>query len=664
MSLNEDHPDRRLVEDFLLGRLADAEAERVAALVAADMRWQALAEAAPHSDPLVEAVQDSASQPASDDTPLLRDLMERLEGLSLHSAATRSHGGGTDTSGPAGAASDAADLPFLRAAEAPDELGRLNGFRILQVLGRGGMGLVLRAEDVRLRRQVALKVIKPERAADPSHRERFLREARAAAALHHDHVMPIHQVGEDNGVLFLAMPLLAGETLEDRLRRDGRLPVAEVLRIGREAAEGLAAAHAAGVIHRDVKPSNIWVEQASGRVRLLDFGLARFAKGDEGMTLSGVAIGTPAYMSPEQADGLPLDARSDLFSLGCVLYRMASGTQPFTRGSMTATLRAIADHQPAAPAALVPDIPHPLSDLILRLLAKKPEDRPASAAATAAALRAMQGGDVTVAEPRPLPARRRRGCAITITVTVAVLAALVIGPFALFYPAVKRIKARAPLGSPPETVRESGPPAPELPPPASDHGSVDGLVWRKADGKWQRLRLSEDGALPLSNGDKYRIEAVASPAAYLYLFLIDSEGEANPLYPWQPGKWGTRPQSEEKQIELSLPKTADQGWTVNGAGSGMWTLLLLERDTPWDVADDDIRGLFAGLPPQRPVQNERSAVWFENGQVVKNDDRRRAVWFEATGIDDPVLRVQALLRQKLQPHARFTAAVSFAKRGK
>jgi hypothetical protein len=204
----------------------------------------------------------------------------------------------------------------------------------------------------------------------------------------------------------------------------------------------------------------------------------------------------------------------------------------------------------------------------------------------------------------------------------------------------------------------------KAPPQTESPGYVDGLVWTSADGTPRRTRLSEDGSLPLSNGDQYRIEAKAASAAYFYLFLIDTEGEANPLYPWKPGKWGTRPEQEAKLTELSLPRDASKGFTVNGPGSGMWTLLLLARDTPWEATDDEIQGLFAGLPPQRPVQNERSAVWFENGQVVKNDERRRAVSFEEADVNDPVLRVQVLLRQKLQPHARFTTAVSFAKRGK
>src|SRR5262249_55159076 len=325
--------------------------------------------------------------------------------------------GGLSTGGPAGAGPATPDLSFLRPPRQPDELGRLSGFRVLEVLGKGGMGLVLRAEDVQLRRQVALKVIRPEYAADGGYRERFLHEARAAAKVQHDHIIPVHQVGDDNGVLFLAMPLLNGQTLAAWLSSGPLLTPAEQLRIGRELAEGLAAAHAQGLIHRDLKPSNVWLEAPTGRVKILDFGLARCTEA-AGLTQHGVVVGTPAYMSPEQADGQPLDGRSDLFSLGVILYQVATGRQPFARDSVTATLRAVVDHHPSAPHEVAAAVPPALSDLIVRLLAKSPEARPASAQETAEALRVLEAGREPPTLPRrpagPAPRRGRR---------VAVLAA-------------------------------------------------------------------------------------------------------------------------------------------------------------------------------------------------------------------------------------------------
>jgi hypothetical protein len=452
---------------------------------------------------------------------------------------------------------------------------------------------------------------------------------------------------------------------------------------------GRAAAHARGLIHRDVKPSNVWLETntpsaaEAGRVKVLDFGLARFAEGEEAMTQAGAVVGTPAYMSPEQADGQPLDARSDLFGLGCVLYRMATGRQPFARNSVTATLRAVTDHTPPAPREVVPEVQPPLSDLVLGLLAKAPADRPESAAAVAAALGAIEQGDAPTATHRPAAAARRRGCTITITVTVAMLAALIIG-----FWVIQRLQESS-LGEAPQLARHTnhedlvlhypapthsslavrtdrdGPPPPL---PVAYQGYVDVQVWRGPDGKAERLRLPDPGALPLRPGDKFRIEAKVEPAAYLYLFWIDTEGQALPLYPWKPptrdgGGWHTRPSEEERRTDLELPP-GDRGYTISGKEEGMQTLLLLARPTPLQADDEEVQRWFAGIKPQRPVQNPLSAVWFENGKVVQDDARRKRQWFEETDIDDPVLRMQELLRGRLQEHAALTTAVSFARQGK
>ncbi|HEV3447860.1 MAG TPA: protein kinase, partial [Gemmataceae bacterium] len=234
---------------------------------------------------------------------------------------------GTGQAPQAGTNDDLCD--FLAPAQSPDELGRLGPYRVLNVLGAGGMGVVFRAEDPHLQRLVALKALLPGLAASGSAKQRFLREARAAAALKHDHVVTIHQVGEDRGVPYLAMEFLEGEPLDECLKREGKLPVAEVLRIGREMAEGLSAAHEHGLIHRDIKPANVWLEGKKGRVKILDFGLARAATDESHLTQSGAIMGTPAFMAPEQAQGKNVEPRSDLFSLGCVLYRMATGKAPF-----------------------------------------------------------------------------------------------------------------------------------------------------------------------------------------------------------------------------------------------------------------------------------------------------------------------------------------------
>jgi hypothetical protein len=278
---------------------------------------------------------------------------------------------------------------LLDPPEADGELGRLADYRVFRVLGAGGMGVVLAAEDPRLLRRVAIKVMDRRLAASDEYRQRFLREARAAAAIEHLHIVAVYQVGEHRGLPFLAMQLLEGESLEARIAREDRLPLEECLRIGCETAQALAAAHRRGLVHRDIKPANIWLQSPAGSVKLLDFGLAHFVENQTRMTHTGLVLGTPAYMSPEQARGDVAGPPTDLFSLGAVLYRLATGHQPFAGTSTLAVLTALAIERPTPPYELNPAIPRAFSDLIIRLLAKKPTERPASAEAVAGELRAI-----------------------------------------------------------------------------------------------------------------------------------------------------------------------------------------------------------------------------------------------------------------------------------
>ena len=274
----------------------------------------------------------------------------------------------------------------------PDEMGWLAHYRVLKVLGRGGMGMVFQAEDTHLQRPVALKVILPEYAASPLARERFLREARAGAALRSDHVVTVYQVGQDRDTPYLATELLHGETLEARLQRGDSFSIPEVLRVGQEIAEGLAAAHDSGLIHRDIKPANIYLEAPGGRVKLLDFGLARAGGSASQLTQTGRVVGTPEFMSPEQARGEEVGARSDLFSLGAVLYAMCAGQKPFQGSSVMAVLTALAVDTPRPVRELNPAVPPALAALIERLLSKQPAQRPASAREVREQLFAIQRG--------------------------------------------------------------------------------------------------------------------------------------------------------------------------------------------------------------------------------------------------------------------------------
>ncbi len=260
-----------------------------------------------------------------------------------------------------------------------DELGRLLHFRILEVLGAGGMGIVFKAEDGQLNRTVAIKAMRPSLAVDPEAKQRFRREAMAVAAFEHDNVVTIYQVEETRGIPFFSMQWLEGESLKERLHREGQLPIGEVLRITREIANGLVAAHERGLLHRDVKPDNIWLQAPEGRVKILDFGLVRSIEERSSLTHSGAILGTPEYMAPEQACGEEVDERCDLFSVGCVMYHMLTGTPPFKAKNVVATLVAISNAKVEPPHRIAPEIPSPVSELCVSLLQRAPEDRVSSA---------------------------------------------------------------------------------------------------------------------------------------------------------------------------------------------------------------------------------------------------------------------------------------------
>jgi hypothetical protein len=390
--------DAQTLERFSLGLLPAGEADALAEHVLRCARCVARLDGLAPGDALTAGLARAA---VPDEPPeSVRRLMERL-------AAQRPALPGETTvdrssSGEASATDARAAEPrldFLAPPQRGDEVGRLGPYRVLGVLGQGGMGLVFLAEDTRLERPVALKVMLPKFAEDPGARQRFLREAKSAAALKHDHVVTIYQVDEDRGVPFLAMEYLEGQPLDQWLKGGARPGVAEVLRIGREVAEGLAAAHAKGLIHRDIKPGNVWLESSGepgasatgGRVKILDFGLARAQADDVHITQSGVLVGTPAFMAPEQAEAhAKVDPRCDLFSLGCVLYRLCTGALPFPGDSTMAVLRALATHEPAPPRALNPEVPEALSRLVVQLLQKDPGRRPASAQEVVKELKAIE----------------------------------------------------------------------------------------------------------------------------------------------------------------------------------------------------------------------------------------------------------------------------------
>lgn len=276
---------------------------------------------------------------------------------------------------------------------------RFGPYEVLGLIGAGGMGEVWKARDTRLGRLVAIKVIREEVARRPDFRIRFQREARATAALNHPHICTLYDIGEQEGASYLVMEYLEGQTLASRLR-EGPLPLAQLLRRATEVSQALAAAHERGIIHRDLKPANLMLTAAG--VKVLDFGLARFAGPEEpamDATAAHTILGTPAYMSPEQASGEDLDPRSDLFSFGCVLYEAATGVRPFRGSSVPEILREVASGHPQPPSSLRPELPAGWDPIVMRALAKERERRYQSAADLFSALEELRGG-VPLAGPR------------------------------------------------------------------------------------------------------------------------------------------------------------------------------------------------------------------------------------------------------------------------
>ncbi len=268
-------------------------------------------------------------------------------------------------------------------------------------IGRGGTAVVYRARDTRLNRLVAIKVLPPELAHDPAIRTRFAREAHTSAQLSHAHIVPIFDVGEREGIAFLVMGFVAGGSLGRLLAHEPRQPIDEARRLLGEIADALAYAHVRGVIHRDIKPDNILLDGESGRAMVTDFGIARALEAGVRLTVTGVAVGTPTYMSPEQAVGdRAIDGRSDIYSLGIVAYQMLTGRVPFTAGNSMALLMKHVSEPPRPIAELRPDTPRPLREAIERALAKAPEDRWPTAAALREALRSDEAPVAWRPEPR------------------------------------------------------------------------------------------------------------------------------------------------------------------------------------------------------------------------------------------------------------------------
>ena len=362
------------------------------------------------------------------------------------------------------------------------------GYRIESLLGRGGMGIVFLATHERLERKVALKVIAPNLALDEEFRARFLRESQLAASLDHPNVIPIYDADEVDGLLYLAMRYVSGPSVQTLIRERGSLPPVETLRIAEQIGGALDAAHRAGLVHRDLKPANILVAEPGDHAYLCDFGLAKLTR-SKGLTQTGSFLGTVDYCAPEQIQGLPLDGRADIYSLGCVLFHCLIGEAPFARESDFAILQAHMAEQPPILSTVRPGLPRALDGIITTAMAKEPGGRYATAGALASDFkRAIRGAlqptdpDATRAAPvpptvpqkapvaarrRPFQARRTRLVAAAILLAVLGVAAAAIlvtresdggNTAAELRPFVNRIEnvlEQSAAGSPPRSRTES-----------------------------------------------------------------------------------------------------------------------------------------------------------------------------------------------------------------
>jgi serine/threonine protein kinase len=652
---------------FVNGLLAEAEAEDLERHLLSCVSCLQALQSLPAEDPLVEHLKSCPLFP-SWVQPAARRVIGRLQGLHEQMTAAPH-----DTPVPSTQSfrrpdtGQPAQRPlFLAAPQGPGEMGRLGPYRVLGVLGEGGMGIVFKAHHSALDRLVALKMIRHPAFAGEDERRRFQTEAQAVARLQHANIVQIFDIGEHDGLPYFSLEFCGGGSLEDRLRNNP-LPPQEAGALVEVLARAMHAAHKKGIIHRDLKPANILLTE-DGTLKITDFGLARKLD-QEGHTTTGVVLGTPSYMAPEQAGGKgkAIGPACDVWALGAILYRCLTGKPPFKAPSQLDTLMQVLSDPPVPPSQVNPHVPPGLEAICLRCLQKDPAQRYPSALALAEELqRFRQGREVltpSAKKSEALPKQQRRrgitasleakigkvGCSVTATLGLVLVGLgvwLALPEAALFRP-------------PPPPGH--GPIQPYL--RRLFKGDITALLTSEKDGKFNRS-LRDPDALPARDGDQFRLEARIAPAAYLYILAIDEDGKVMPLYPWEPGQWGTRPAQETPVASLGLPANQEKGWTIHGPRGGMNALVMLARETPLDLSDEQLQALFAGLPPQRPYPNRKAALWLENGQEIRDEpDRQRTFDFDESDLNSPIMRLQTLLQKKLQPHAAYTRAVLFAKEG-
>jgi serine/threonine protein kinase len=528
----------------------------------------------------------------------------------------------------------------LQPAANRESLGRLGDYEVLGFLGRGGMGVVLKGFDTLLNRPVAIKVLTPQLSASEKARRRFLREARAAAAVNHPNVVTIHAVAEHVGLPYLVMEHIHGGTLRQRTQREPPLDLGGVLRISCQVAQGLAAAHAQGLIHRDIKPSNIMLEDATERVKITDFGLARAGQDLSEITSLGHRVGTPAYMAPEQMGGSTVDARSDLFAVGCVMYAMFDGHSPFHSSNNLEVMRKVAEYDPPPLHEKHADVPRVISDLVSRLLQKDPAGRFQSAAKLAeiltqhvATINQTQSGkvpqfDVGIGHRTPSPgtwySNRWTVLACSIAGLVACLA--VFQGREAWFGSASDGASPGPIASDPSSVEEAG-------------------------------KRAAAPVAPMCKGEVDTIQAAAIwPAGPRVLFAGEPQTHAV-LWDWQREQVVTRLVGHESWVRaVAFDESGQRALT---AGGGSWKLIDGKRPGGedysirlWDVE--------SGLELKRLKGHAaavRCLVFLRDGVRVASggDDYRLRVWSLESGdelqvIDSPSREILSLAVSPTDDH--------------
>jgi serine/threonine protein kinase len=543
----------------------------------------------------------------------------------------------------------------------------VQGYEINHLLAAGGMGEVYRARQIGLDREVALKVIRPDKLS-PNLRARFQTEARAVAQLDHPNIVHVYEVGEcepaEGGapVPFLALEFVPGGTLEARA---GEKPLAwvEAARLVWILARAMAHAHARGIVHRDLKPDNVLVgppsEEASlnatidgvaWRPRITDFGLARQEGAGATMTLPGSVLGTPAYMAPEQAEGLAAGPPADVYALGAILYRLLSGHPVFQSASLTELLYQVCHTPPRSLREQVPDVPPVLEALCLRCLSKKAEDRPTAAELAEQLAPFTTAGPLTTTVEYPVPRpgglaallrHRRLAIALGLLVCLAIVGGGLLGWRLL---------------SAPKPVVEPEPVAPLK-------GYLDAMMTRPKDPIRQGLRMNDPGARPMRPGDEVRVLIDLNRPAYAYLIWVDTDGKVTPMYPWIDGDWKRR-SPEEKAAKFRLPQLNGRWghWPMGPGKAGLETMVVLCRDEPLpeEVDVGQMLGEFGrqSLAGQLPG----AVAWFENGVTV-TDEPQRAPLTKAVEGGNPLERVNREIQRRVKGHFSYTRAITYVNEG-